>query len=126
MHKLTGAFLLTTSLACSVHKPIIRPDAPVAHISEAAPVPEPTPVSHDYKVVVGDCLWNITAARGGDPFLWPVLWKANRDQVVDPDLIETGIYLDIPESVDVDETEWAREVAARHPAKKRRHHTAPR
>ena len=42
-----------------------------------------------YTVVQGDSLWRI--AEGNrvytDPFQWPLLYKANRSQIKDPDLI---------------------------------------
>lgn len=53
--------------------------------------PTPVPVTNEsYIVKKGDSLWTISAKGGvlGDSFRWPLLFKANRDQIADPDLIE--------------------------------------
>ncbi|MGH7441612.1 MAG: LysM peptidoglycan-binding domain-containing protein [bacterium] len=54
------------------------------------PTPEPTPKRNSYVVKPGDSLWLISGLKNvqGDSFLWPLLFKANRDQIIDPDLIE--------------------------------------
>jgi hypothetical protein len=43
-----------------------------------------------YLVRSGDSLWRISSKGSvmGDPFQWPLLFKSNRDQIEDPDLIE--------------------------------------
>ncbi|MEL3909242.1 MAG: hypothetical protein P1P64_09595 [Treponemataceae bacterium] len=48
-----------------------------------------------------DCLWNIAAnpAVYNDPFMWKVLYEANKDKLpdaADPNWVEPGIVLDIP------------------------------
>ena len=42
-----------------------------------------------YSVVRGDCLWNIAKKKEhyGNAFAWPVIYKANRDKIKNPDLI---------------------------------------
>lgn len=42
-----------------------------------------------YRVGRGDTLWDISAADAiyGDPFAWPLIYKANSDRIDDPDLI---------------------------------------
>lgn len=54
------------------------------------PTPEPTPKRNSYIVRKGDTLWDISGqtVTMGDKFRWPLLFKANRDQIIDPDLIE--------------------------------------
>ncbi len=49
----------------------------------------------------GESLWRIAAMATGDPMLWPVLYRANRDQIKDPSLLYPGQRLTIP---DFDET----------------------
>jgi hypothetical protein len=45
-----------------------------------------------------DCLWRIAEYKFhyGDPWKWPMIWKANKDQIVDPDLIFPGQVFKIP------------------------------
>jgi len=46
-----------------------------------------------------DCLWRIAEYKFiyGDPWKWPIIYKANKDQIKDPDLIYPGQVFDIPE-----------------------------
>ncbi len=48
--------------------------------------------SDSYTVVGGDNLWNISGKGSiyGDPYQWPLIYKANRSQIKDPDLIFPG------------------------------------
>ena len=50
-----------------------------------------------YTVVRGDNLWNISGKSSiyGDPYQWPLIYKANRSQIKDPDLIFPGQTFDI-------------------------------
>ncbi len=45
-----------------------------------------------YSVVRGDNLWNISGKSSiyGDSYQWPLIYKANRSQIKDPDLIFPG------------------------------------
>ncbi len=80
------------------------PETPPAPEPTAEPTPEPTAVPtqeaaappppaenpcNKYIVVRGDTLWDISGSGSGyhDNFQWPLIFKANRDQIVDPDLI---------------------------------------
>jgi len=67
--------------------------------STPKPKPEPTPTPEakveapakaNYVVKPGDSLWKISGEDSvlGDSFRWPLLYKENRDQIQDPDLIE--------------------------------------
>jgi nucleoid-associated protein YgaU len=51
-----------------------------------------------YTVVKGDCLWYIARKKEhyGNGFAWPVIYKANRDQINDPDLIYPKQVFKIP------------------------------
>lgn len=57
---------------------------PVPTVVPAAPKPKP-----HYVVKPGDTLWSISGETAvlGDGFRWPLLFKSNRDQITDPDLI---------------------------------------
>jgi nucleoid-associated protein YgaU len=51
-----------------------------------------------YGVARGDCLWWIAEKPPvyNDPFLWPVIFNANREQIRNPDLIFPGQVLAVP------------------------------
>ena len=54
----------------------------------------------------GETLWYIAAQVAGDPHLWPRLYRANRDQIVDPSRLYPGQVLSIPDfQSDAPETE---------------------
>jgi nucleoid-associated protein YgaU len=59
-------------------------------------VEAPTVIS--YTVVKGDCLWNIAKKKEhyGNGFAWPVIYKANRDKIKNPDLIYPKQEFSIP------------------------------
>ena len=48
--------------------------------------------SMQYEVVRGDSLWSISgkAETYNNPYQWPLIYKANRDQIQDADLIQPG------------------------------------
>ncbi len=85
-----------------------RPAAPAAAPS-TVPAPATVRVS-TYDVQTGDTLWLIAARPEvyGDPLLWPLLYKANRDQIKDPRRVYLGQTLDIPRNVSQDELEEVR------------------
>ncbi len=51
----------------------------------------------DYKVVRGDSLWGISAKPViyNNPYQWPLIYKANKATIKDPDLIQPGQRLEI-------------------------------
>lgn len=83
-------------------------------VAETKPA-EPAPVARErermapwasYNVVRGDHLWGISAKPTiyGNPYQWPLIFKANRDRIKDADVIEPGQLLSIdknPTSADV-------------------------
>jgi len=52
----------------------------------------------NYTVVKGDCLWKIAKKPDfyGNGFAWPVIYKANRDQIKNPNLIYPKQIFKIP------------------------------
>jgi nucleoid-associated protein YgaU len=52
----------------------------------------------EYTVVSGDNLWDISAKDEtyGNPYQWPLIYKANSDQIKDADLIFAGQVFSIP------------------------------
>jgi hypothetical protein len=49
-----------------------------------------------HTVVKGDCLWDIAGFYYNDPFLWPVIYEANKDSIADPHWIYPGEVFIIP------------------------------
>jgi LysM repeat protein len=56
--------------------------------------------SGSYTVVSGDNLWNIASSSSiyGDPYKWPLIYKANKSKISDADLIYPGQSFDIDQS----------------------------
>lgn len=68
------------------------------HQAEMAKMEQPKPMATDsYTVVSGDTLWGISAKSEiyGNPYQWPLIYKANRSQIQDADLIFPGQNLAI-------------------------------
>ena len=61
----------------------------------------PLQISIDYSVVKGDNLWNIAKKETiyDDPYMWPRIFRANREQIQDPDLIYPKQVLAVPYGV---------------------------
>lgn len=101
-HLISAAAIAVLAAGCASKKPIAKPQptpAPAAEVSEKA----------NYVVKKGDNLWKIAGKSGtlGDPFRWPLLFKANRDQIVDPDFIEVRQDLSFKKSYTKEEIEDA-------------------
>ena len=81
----------------------------------AAPAPE---AKASYIVKKGDSLWKISGKSKvlGDSFRWPLLFKANRDQIEDPDLIEAKLDLSYKTSYSQEEITDAVQKAKDTPA----------
>lgn len=110
--------LVLGALAGCGHKQVMT-SPPVAVASE--PVQEATsralpeavnPEAHLVAVRVnrGDCLWLLAERNMESPFHWPALWKENRDFITDPDLVEEGEFVLIPDTTEADKV-WAQDVA---------------
>jgi hypothetical protein len=79
-----------------------------------------------YIVKNRDCLWEIAGKPRvyDDPFQWPELYKANRDQIKDPDLIYPRQTLTVSKGYSLEEKERAKRMAMNTP--KFVPHTKPR
>ncbi len=81
-------------------------------ISESSAAPAPATVTESgaastYEVVRGDNLWDISAKPSiyGNPYEWPLIYKANSDKIKDADLIYPGQLFTIntsPSATEVD------------------------
>jgi nucleoid-associated protein YgaU len=73
-----------------------------------------------YTVKKGDTLPGISSRRDvyNDPSMWPLIYKANRDQIKDPKVLYAGQDLKIPRDMTVEEiVEARREAGAPDPEK---------
>jgi LysM repeat protein len=71
---------------------------------------EPTGPRDDlYQVVQGDHLWGISGRPSiyGDPYRWPLIYRANQNQIQDADLIYPGQLLVIRSGAAQDEIDAA-------------------
>jgi len=75
-----------------------------------------------YTVVKGNCLWWISEFKQiyNDPFMWPLIFKANRDKIKNANLIYPGQNFAIPRTFALDDVK-----AARHKAGKSKKKSAP-
>jgi hypothetical protein len=68
---------------------------PVSGGAGAAAAPKPAP-PRTYRVVKGDCLWNIALKYYGKGSLWPRIFDANRNLIKDPHWIYPNQVFVIP------------------------------
>ncbi len=70
---------------------------------------ESAPASDTYTVVAGDTLWGISARSEiyGNPYQWPLIFKANRSQINDADLIFPGQDLEILRDISASDVDAA-------------------
>lgn len=90
------ALVLTAGCAGTEEQPEEQP------AQEAQPAAEAPPANNDdsYTVARGDHLWGISSQSRiyGNPYQWPLIYKANADQIEDADLINPGQVLTISRS----------------------------
>ncbi|MFH1825476.1 MAG: DUF4398 domain-containing protein [Candidatus Firestonebacteria bacterium] len=75
-----------------------------------------------YTVIKGDCLWNISkdGKNYGDPFMWPLIYKANKDKIKDPDLIYPNQEFNVPANYDEKDKNESKDAAKKAPYKKKK------
>jgi nucleoid-associated protein YgaU len=69
--------------------------------SSTAPAPKPAapaPAARTYTVVAGDSLSKIAKKLYGDGKKWRKIYEVNRDVIKNPDLIQPGWVLKIPDA----------------------------
>jgi hypothetical protein len=125
------AVLVTVFLFGCAARQTVKQDAKPADtgtglVEEATPEATAVPTGMKYVVQKGDTMWGISSMGKiyQDPFQWPLLFKANRDQVVDPDIIEVGQSFDVRKDFGADEVTDAVQKAKDTPPFKP--HNAPR
>ena len=118
---------------CAGAKKAIESGQPTDQLASVSPAAESTAVptqvqapvvQERYQVIKGDCLWKISAKVYQDAFKWVLIFKANRDQIQDPDLIYPRQILSISRGQSPEETLRAKDLALKTP--KYRPHTRPR
>lgn len=89
-----------------------------AAVEEVEPAVEEAPMEakESHTVEKGEHLWGISESQEvyADPFQWPLIYKANRDQIKDPDLIYPDQVFEIPRDSSQEDVD-----AAIHEAKTR-------
>ncbi len=91
-----------------------RSSAPKPETAEPKTGPDPVPLVNAYAVHEDDdTLWKISSRREvyGDPLLWPILYRANRDQIKDPRKIYSGQTLEVPRGIAEKDKDEARNQA---------------
>lgn len=90
------------------------PAKPMPVTEKPAPAPAlPT----TYTVEKCDDLWSISAKPQiyNDPWLWPLLWNANKDKIKNPNKISVGTVLMVPRGVSDADKAAARTQAKKFP-----------
>ena len=66
------------------------------------------PTEINYTVVRGDHLWGIAKKKEhyANPFAWPVIYKSNRDQIKNPDLIFPKQIFKIPNLTEEEKSKY--------------------
>ncbi len=107
--------ILLAGCASAKQAPATAEAAPApAPAPAAAPEPAPAPPADDIHVVVaGEHLWGISGYSQiyNDPYQWPLIFKHNRDQIEDADLIYPGQELKIKRDLTEAEVQQAIEHA---------------
>ncbi len=94
-----GLMLLVSSFAvgcASTTEEAPQEEEPMAVETAPAPVAEDSGTMN-YEVSRGDNLWDISGKPSvyADPYQWPLIFKANSDQIKDADLIYPGQVLTV-------------------------------
>lgn len=92
-----GAFTLAVGCAGPAEKAPEPEQAPEKKMEPAMAEPVQTESAHSssYEVNKGDHLWGISGSSYGNPYKWPLIYKANSDKIKDADLIYPGQVFDI-------------------------------
>ena len=94
---------------CATQQPEKKDDKAAAEAQPAAPAGAAKKADDSYSVVRGDHLWGISSKPTiyGNPYQWPLIFKANRDKIKDADLIQPGQVLSINRNASAAEVDAA-------------------
>ena len=123
---LTVACCVVFALGCAKKvEPAPAPaPAPVAESRAVTPAPmsprqifeaDYAKLPTSYTVVKGNCLWWISEFKQiyNDPFMWPLIFKANRAKIKNANLIYPGQVFDVPRTFALDDVKAARAKAGK-------------
>jgi len=102
------------AIAAARRRQLLQAAPPSPSRPDLTTPPKPVPPPQlSYTVGEGESLYSIAARPQvyGDPLLWPLLYKANRDQIRDPRQIYSGQVLTIPRGLSTAELDDARQKA---------------
>lgn len=113
---------ISTSAPVQAQQPATTQSTPKASTQKTAAPQKPTPtpleiyelkysqLPQEHKVVKGECLWWIAEYKTiyNDPFMWPLIYKANRSKIKNPDLIYPGQVFSIPRNFTMQELKKSR------------------
>jgi hypothetical protein len=107
-----GSLMMGCSNTKRIESSEVPKQAPVETKAEPTPVP-----SGKYTVEAHDTLWGIAGKSDiySDNFQWPLLFKANRDIIKDPDLIYPKQNFTIGKGYSSEEVAHAKDLAMRTP-----------
>ena len=90
---------LAKQIESDADKFIAKYNADQAAATATPPAEEPMNMA-SHVVAAGDNLWDIAgnASYYGNPYQWPLIYKANAEQIKDADLIFPGQSFDIPKA----------------------------
>jgi len=105
---------------CAGSRQVASSEVPNAPNEASSPAKTSFKQAGHYVVKPHDCLWTIAGKSSiyGDPFQWPLLYKANRDLIQDPDLIYPRQKLQVAEGLSQAQIVRARQLAENTPAYK--------
>ena len=86
---------LTTTAPSPAEKPRLGTDA----VAEPAPEPVARPEAQKplrYAIITGDSLWSLADRYYNAPYLWPNIYRVNREVVHHPDILEVGQAIAVP------------------------------
>ena len=122
---LTVACCVVFALGCAKKvEPVAAPaPAPAAETREMPAPMSPRQIYEadyaklptSYTVVKGNCLWWISEFKQiyNDPFMWPLIFKANRAKIKNANLIYPGQNFEIPRAFALDDVKAARNKAGK-------------
>lgn len=98
---LASAALVLLLPSCACTQDVVRtPGAQQSAVAEEATTKEEVPLAREHVVKGGECLWWIAEYEDiyNDPFMWPLIYDANRAGTDRPDRIYPEQILRIPRS----------------------------